>query len=85
MSTTDPQVHSASSRISNEDHGAIIIITAGIVFGTTFMALCLRMVQRWPWKKLMKIEDVLLVGATVSCRHSQCCSSLHVFTTYRRL
>ena len=66
MSSSSPPAHSTSTRINENDHGAIIIIAAGIVFGTTFMALCLRLFQRWPWTKLLKIEDILLILATVS-------------------
>lgn len=57
----------ASDRIKPSDHGAFIIITAGIIFGITIMALCLRLFQRWPWSKLLKTEDYALLFATVRC------------------
>jgi len=54
------------SLLDDEHHGPAIIVAAGIMFGTTVIALTMRLHQRWPWTKLMRREDVMLVIATVS-------------------
>jgi hypothetical protein len=67
MATNNLSAPTTSSQINNHNHGPAVIIAAGIALGTTAMALGLRISQRWPWNKLFKLEDTLLVVAMVSC------------------
>ncbi|KAF2718642.1 hypothetical protein K431DRAFT_129229 [Polychaeton citri CBS 116435] len=52
-------------RLNDSDHGAAVIIAAGIMLGTTVIALTLRLHQRWPWTRMLKLEDVMLLIATI--------------------
>lgn len=54
-----------SGKVSSDDHGPLIIITAGIMIATTLLTLTLRLHQRWPWPRLPKLEDATLVLGTV--------------------
>lgn len=58
-------VSSSPERLNNSDLGPSIIITAGIMLGSTVMALTMRLHQRWPCSRLLRLEDNLLVFAVV--------------------
>ncbi|KAK5170951.1 uncharacterized protein LTR77_004095 [Saxophila tyrrhenica] len=56
----------ASTAINEHNHGALVVIAAGVSLGTAIIALAMRMSQRWPRSDFFKLEDILLVLATLS-------------------
>lgn len=60
--------------VTNDDHGAIITVSAA--FGMTCMLLVLltRLLIRWPWKALFRSDDIAAVVGSVSADYE--CSML---------
>jgi hypothetical protein len=53
-------------QVTNDDHGPTIIISAGIMLGSMVMVVAMRLHQRWPWSRMLKVEDGILLAAVVS-------------------
>ena len=52
-------------RVNGNDHGAILVIASGVMLGASLIAMALRLFQRWPWNRLLKLEDAFLIAAVV--------------------
>lgn len=61
---------SPSTAINDNDHGAVIRVTAAFCAAITLLALIARLQIRWPWRSLFGRDDILAVVATVRRRRS---------------
>lgn len=54
-----------STVVDEQHHGALVTIAAALGITASVEILLVRLLVRWPWKSLFRLDDAVIVFATV--------------------
>jgi len=67
--------------ISEDNHGALVLVATSLMLVGMLMTLAMRVAIRWPWRELVGLDDILIVIASV--RSSSASAYAHVLIAER--